>query len=406
VGQEPDVSLGQKLPEQKVSDQKEQEGAARKGPGAAWPGDPLLWPLAATEMAVNACLWWIDRSVRAPERGEAPELPWTTSNRIAADLTTMRLRDFSCGQSGRPALICAPYALHRALIADLAAGHSIIEALQRGGVERLYLTDWRSAAADMRLLSIDHYLADLNVAIDDIGPPVDLIGLCQGGWMALLYAARFPEKVRRLVLVGTPVDLSKESQLSRMVADAVPGSFEALVASGGGLVRGGDLLHLWHRPPDVEVVLQQELPPGDAEAEALRDRFARWNAETLDLPGAFYLDVVDRIFRKNRLAKGSFVALGREVDLSQLKTPLFVLAGEDDEIVPREQATATALLLGTPLHAIETVVAPSTHLGLFIGRETIAAAWPRVAGWLLKASFRKPPSGNGRSGKSRRKQSA
>ena len=30
----------------------------------------------------------------------------------------------------------------------------------------------------------------------EIGPPVDLVGLCQGGWMALVYAARFPGKVR------------------------------------------------------------------------------------------------------------------------------------------------------------------------------------------------------------------
>ncbi len=33
-------------------------------------------------------------------------------------------------------------------------------------------------------LSIDNYLADLNVAIDGIGAPVDLVGLCQGGWLS------------------------------------------------------------------------------------------------------------------------------------------------------------------------------------------------------------------------------
>jgi pimeloyl-ACP methyl ester carboxylesterase len=33
------------------------------------------------------------------------------------------------------------------------------------------------------------------VLIDELGGKVDLIGLCQGGWMALIYAARFPEKV-------------------------------------------------------------------------------------------------------------------------------------------------------------------------------------------------------------------
>jgi poly(3-hydroxyalkanoate) synthetase len=393
MGQEPDVPL-------------EQKALDKKGSGAAWPGDALLWPFAATEMAVKACLWWIDRNVRPPERAQPSELAWTTPNRIAAELTTMRLRDFSRSSKGSPALICAPYALHRALIADLAPGHSIVEALQKSGLERLYLTDWRSSSPDMRLLSIDSYLADFNVAIDDIGHPVDLIGLCQGGWMSLLYAARFPGKVRRLVLVGAPVDLSKESELSRMVADAAPGSFEALVTGGGGVVRGSDLLRCWRKPPDPEVVLQRTLSPEDAEARALADRFARWNAETLDLPGTFYLEVVDRIFRKDRLAKGGFVALGHEIDLARVKIPVFLLAGDDDEIVPQEQAMATAQLLGTPRASIESAVVPSAHLGLFIGRDTIAVTWPRIADWLLSAAVRKPPSGERRPGRSRRRQQA
>jgi poly(3-hydroxyalkanoate) synthetase len=401
MGREPDEPL-----DQKALKAREQKALDKTRSGVAWSRDPLLWPFAATEMAVNACLWWIDRSAPSPTHAERPELAWTTPNRIAAELTTMRLREFSREPKGPPALICAPYALHRALIVDLAPGHSIIEALQKGGMERLYLTDWRSSSPDMRLLSIDNYLADLNVAIDDIGPPVDLIGLCQGGWLSLLYAARFPEKVRRLVLVATPADLSKESELSRMVADAVPGSFEGLVRAGGGVVRGNDLLRCWHRPPEPEVALQRVLSQEDADAQALTDRFARWNAETLDLPGAFYLDVVDRIFRKNLLAKGGFVALGREIDLAQMKTPVFLLSGKYDEIVPQEQAMATAQLLGTPRASIASAVVPSTHLGLFIGRDTIAVAWPRIADWLLSVGVRKLSSGEGRSGRSRRKQSS
>ena len=358
--------------------------AEQNGPSHNWPDDPLLWPLAATRLAMNACFWWMDREMAPPDRRGQSALAWTSPNTIELELATFRLRNFSRKQDGPAALICAPYALHRALIADFATDHSIVEALKRGGVDRLYLTDWHSASPDMRYLTIDNYLADLNVAIDEVGPPLDLIGLCQGGWMSLIYAARFPEKVRRLVLVGAPVDVSVESELSHMVADAATGAFEGLVTSGGGLVRGADLVRLWRANPDMETVLQRSLPREDGDAQALRERFAHWNAETLDLPGVFYLEAVDKIFKENRLAKGSFVALGRELQLSKLTMPVFLLAGSNDEIVPQAQAMATASLLGTPPALIASDVAPCTHLGLFIGATTLAVSWSRIAKWLSR----------------------
>ena len=173
--------------------------------------DSLLWPWAAMQSTIDSCFWWLDQGFGSPYKRDEAVLPWTTPNKIMLELSSMRLRSFSRTGSANPVLVCAPYAQHNALIADFAPRHSIVEALQSGSLDRVYVTDWRSASPDMRFLSIDSYLADLNVAIDEIGLPVDLIGLCQGGWMSLVYAARFPEKVRRLVLVGAPVDLTVES---------------------------------------------------------------------------------------------------------------------------------------------------------------------------------------------------
>jgi poly(3-hydroxyalkanoate) synthetase len=370
--------------------QKREGPPERTGPGADWLHGAMLWPYTATKLAMDACLWWTE-SLGSAEPSDGTALTWKTPNKVALELPTLRLRDFSRRRTGPPALICAPYALHGALIADLAPGHSIVEALRRGGLERLYVTDWRSASSEMRFLSIDHYLADLNVAIDEIGAPVDLIGLCQGGWLSLVYAARFPQKVRRLVLVGVPVDVSVESELSRTVAGASQAAFVALVNSGGGVVRGDHMLRFWSASPDVEVVLQRDLSRDAAPDKELLDQFARWYAVTLDLPGTFYLQTVHWIFRENRLARGCFVALGREIHLEQLRTPVFLLAGADDEIVPVEQAMAAASLLGTPATSIESAIIPSTHLGLFIGRRTLATSWPRIAAWLKRDESGKRP---------------
>ncbi|PIS99536.1 poly(3-hydroxyalkanoate) synthetase [Bradyrhizobium nitroreducens] len=355
---------------------------ARKEKGAqdASPEDPLLWPFAAARLAMDSCFWWLEGS---PVEQDESCLAWTTPNDVALELATMRLRDCSKDKSGAPALVCAPYALHRALIADFAPGHSVVQSLQAGGIDRVYLTDWRSATPDMRYLSIDSYLGDLNVAIDEIGAPVDLVGLCQGGWLSLLYAARFPAKVRRLVLAGAPVDLSIESSLRRLTRNAPEMVYHQLVARGGGNVSGGEMLRLWSKAPnrdDIVAALQRDL--SDEEGAALLARFERWNAETLDLPGTYYLEIVNRIFRENRIAGGSFVALGRTIDLKDVKAPVFLLAGLDDDVVPAAQALATAGLLGTPPAFIAAASEPSNHLGLFMGARTHAHAWPRIAAWL------------------------
>ena len=46
------------------------------------------------------------------------------------------------------------------------------------------------------------------------------------------------------------------------------------------------------------------------------------------------------------------------------------------------QALATAHLLGTPPAFVAAASEPSNHLGLFMGAQTHAHAWPRIAEWL------------------------
>ncbi len=346
----------------------------------------FLWPLAAAKFATDSLRWWLETYAGEPAADGATAAPdWTTPNEVMLQLASMQLRDFSCGIGGPPVLVCAPYALHRALIADFAPGHSIVETLHAGGIERVFLTDWRSATPEMRYLSIDSYLADLNVAIDEIGPPVDLIGLCQGGWLSLVYAARFPHKLRRLVLVGAPVDMRVASELSRLVAGLPSAGFDELVRRGGGIVSGRHMIQLWSNafvPHDLEDLLARALTCEPAERAIYRERFRNWDAAPLDLPGAYYLQVVNWIFRENRVAEDRFVALGRTVRLADVASPLFLLTAAQDEVVPPAQTLVTARLVGTPAAFVEKATEPCTHLGLFMGAEALDNSWRRIARWL------------------------
>lgn len=356
----------------------------------------FLWPAlaaaSASEMASLVAAQLLTLSQSADDAPPSQEPKGITPSRTALELGSVRLRDFSTGTSGMPTLLCPPLALHGAVLADLAAGHSLVAALQAAGINRLLLADWRSADADMRFLGIDDYLADLNVLVDHAGGLVDLIGLCQGGWLALVYAARFPAKVRKLVIAGAPVDTKAEqSTLSAMAVGTPPAVFQGFVTAGEGRVLGRHIAQFWGAieagPSDVERSLQTSEPVGSPAFAQLEARFKEWNSWTIDVPGRFFLEAMERLYKRNALAEGGFIALGQEVDLTRLRTPMYLLAGSDDEVVAPGQLFALTRLAGTPPENLRRQLVSSDHLGLFMGKRVLEQHWPAIVHWMKETSL-------------------
>ena len=122
--------------------------------------------------------------------------------------------------------------------------------------------------------------------------------------MALIYAARFPQKVRKLVLAGAPIDIAAgESALSRRAKDTPLTVFKDLVARGDGRVPGRQLLQCWIQETLESEAIGQLLQVSKSvtalEFRRLEARFREWHAWTLDLPGTYYLEVVERLFKEN-----------------------------------------------------------------------------------------------------------
>lgn len=333
---------------------------------------------------VDFWLWPLKWSGMLGRDQTAREIPFFSPNEIIAEFASLRLRRFSFGAQGAaPALVVAPYAVHDAGIADLAEGHSLVAALAGYGIGPIFLAEWKSATRDMAGLGIDSCLADINAAADMAGARPDLIGLCQGGWMSLLYAAAFPGKARRLVAAGAPVDTSHQSQIVD-AARLVPQFFiDQTIASEGGIVAGAATLAAFRASGGAEMQAADSLQNADCDSEAGR-AFAAWDARTLDLPGRYYRQVAAWLFRENRLADGTFPVFGRPTPLSRIEAPIYVLAGRADRIAPPPQVRAALDLVGSMPADRIYAEADCGHLGLFMGARTLREEWRAIADWLKR----------------------
>ncbi|MGH6990153.1 MAG: alpha/beta fold hydrolase, partial [Stellaceae bacterium] len=310
-----------------------------------------------------------------------------TPNRVRLYLRTMKLRDYGEESSTIPTLVDAPHAGHTAVIADYNQGQSLIETLLANGLSHVALTDWKAASDDMKDFDIDNYLAEIVVAIDDLGGRVNLVGLCQGGWFSAMIAARFPAKVHSLVLAGAPIDTDAgNGPIKRLVHQSPMSFYEELVALGGGLMKGAFMLQGWkNMHPEQHYIrdlidLYEHID--DPAYLAREETFASWYENPIDLPGRWYLQVIRQLFMENRLAKGEFVGLGRRLDLHAITCPAYLLAGAADDITTPEQVLDAEHYLGTPKADIVKETVPGGHIGLFMGARTLNEHWPTIARWI------------------------
>jgi poly(3-hydroxybutyrate) depolymerase len=291
-------------------------------------------------------------------------------------------------------LVDAPYAGHRSTVADYAKGQSLVETLQAGGLARVLVTDWKSATQAMKDFDVDKYLADIDTAVHHLGDKIHLVGLCQGGWMSAMYAARFPAKVRSLVIAGAPIDTKAGSGMIVEVEKNVPFSFyKGLVEGGHGLLSGRVMLAGWksmHPEKQLEKYLDLYEHIEEKNYIERTETFERWYENPIDLPGALYLQCVQQLFEENRLVRGEFVALGKRISLKSITCPVYLLAGGADDITPKEQVFNAEKYLGTPKYQIVKTLAPGGHIGLFMSRRTLTQYWPKVAEWICSVDCGEP----------------
>jgi poly(3-hydroxyalkanoate) synthetase len=333
------------------------------------------------QLGIEALEWMAISS-----RREMPR--WSTPNTVVFETPIARLRDFTPPEHVDTAvvatLVLPPQAGHSSCIVDFSPDQSQLGAIRDAGLVRVFSMDWKGATQATKDASISDYLAVLETAVDHLGGRVNLIGDCQGGWLAVIYAALHPHQINTLTIAGAPIDYHcGEPLLHDWVKGLSPHGgmdfYHRVVAAGGGVLKGKYMLSGFKSlKPDQEVARQSQLLVNvrDPRHVARYRAFETWFQYTQDLPGAFYLWIVEHLFTNNELVRGALVIGGRRVDLGVIDAPLFLLGGAADHITPPEQVFALAEHASTPPEQVTRRSTTGGHLGLFMGREALTEHWP------------------------------
>jgi poly(3-hydroxybutyrate) depolymerase len=307
--------------------------------------------------------------------------PWLTENKIVYRGQKTILRQFSSGDMGNPLLLVPPEAGHNSQIVDYGPEQSLVQCALENYIGDVYAMDKLPAGPQHADYSIEDCIRSLGECIRTIGQPVHLVGLCQGGWQAVAYAALFPEHVKSLTLAGAPIDFHAGDGLISQMAQTLPLSFyQSLVNMGSGLMPGAFLaagfkmMNAFERFMGEDFKLYQNI--NDQQYLERTRRFNQWYEFTQPLGGRMYLEVIEHLFKENKLVKGDLQIMGRKVDLSAIHQPIYLIAGTKDDITPPEQLFAIRQFVSST--SIAETLAEAGHIGVFMKSKVIKKIWSKL----------------------------
>jgi len=305
--------------------------------------------------------------------------------------TLRRYHPPTTGQSALPVLLVPPLGSQAACF-DLRRGCSLTEHLLDAG-RPTYLVDYGAMSFEDKDLGLEFFVNDVvapairRVSADNDGKPVNLVGWCMGGLIALMATAAHADlPVNAVAMVASPFDLSKNPLLTpvRLLGKYTDGTLigSAFKAMGGVPARiVGPAFKL------TAVATYAKKPLTLFKYRDDRDFLAHIEAvdvlmnNMLAYPGRATLQAYQRLALKNELATGTIQGPNKEVRLADVTVPVMNVAGAGDVLVPVAVAHQVGEILPNSVD-VRLETAPGGHLGVLAGGAARTTTWAYIDDFL------------------------
>ncbi|MDO8998159.1 MAG: class III poly(R)-hydroxyalkanoic acid synthase subunit PhaC [Bacteroidota bacterium] len=271
---------------------------------------------------------------------------------------------------------------------DIQPDRSYIKNLLDAGLD-VYLIDWGYPSKGDRFLSMDDYVNGyINNCVDFIRKKnrvekINILSICQGGTLSVIYASLFPNKVKNLVTHVTPIDFStNDGLLFRWSRDM---DFDKLVDANHGLIPGNFLNEGFDMlKPMMKAQKQQTLNHSLDDKDKLMNflRMEKWISESPDQAGECFRQFMKELYQQNKLIKGELEVGGKKVNLKNLTAPLLNIYATEDHLVPPAATIPLNDYVGSKDKELYSF--KGGHIGVFVGSRSQKELAPAVTTWLKK----------------------
>lgn len=318
--------------------------------------------------------------------GYAPER--TPSTAVQHGGVSSRLRRY--GEVGHgPPILLVPAPIKRAYIWDISHATSVVRRLTGAGFLP-YVLEWLDPTGARSPGLADYVLGDVGRAVAmarrETGTPPILAGHSLGGTLCAIYAS-VQADVAALLLADVPLCFGPRggafwpwvrSVPPTLLADLarvgpVPGSFLDLAS-----IVAAPEAFVWQPAIDAALSLRS------VESWRLHRLVERWALDEMAMPGRFFLDVVETLYRRDLFARGRLVVAGRQARLAAIGVPILAILERRSRVVPPQAVLPGLAATGGPVVTLwydGEVGVHIQHVGILVGPEAHRRLWPEAIDW-------------------------
>ena len=255
-----------------------------------------------------------------------------------------------------PLLILPPW-INKYYILDLQPKNSMIRWLVGQGYT-VFVASWVNPGPELARYTLHDYMTEgAYTAIGQVmrqtgQPQVNAVGYCIGGTLLACTLAHMARRgvpaVNSATFFAAQQDFREAGDLLMFTSDDWMADLKARMEAAGGVLPSKAMADTFNMLRANDLVWSFFVNNYLLGREPAAFDLLFWNSDQTRMTQTLHVSYLEDFYRANKLAEGKLELGGERLDLSEVKTPVYVQSSREDHIAPMRSVYRGAQLFGGP----------------------------------------------------------